>query len=329
MNRHLKYTVLVSMFSINCIALSACSQDAEFATIKHTANSEKPDQPISLSLSIEPGTLLPNQRPKVRLFGKYNLAKSYPVKIAVNEKNANNFDLSIEKLAAGEYRLLADIPYQRSFMGISTGNATQTITYDFLVHDTLAVSCFNFDNKKNDVMGWSSSHVYIDDKEEPISKATCPGLFFVNTSWPARLNETTEGGSLFVPVSSECFPKISNQMSKDPHWTFSINSPALASRQNWQKIKSINFRIATGTMPITIAPEIVFLIDKQKVSTNTSEPKKIFEIAGEGWNTLNYPVKLPKGAIVSDVKLHIYGVPEQTVGTEVNSIFIDGVCPVK
>ena len=119
-------------------------------------------------------------------------------------------------------------------------------------------------------------------------------------------------------------------MSKDPHWTFSINSPDLSTRQDWQKIKSINFRIATGTMPIKISPEVNYLLDGKAVSSQLStELKQTFEIAGEGWNTLEYPVALPKGAVVTSVKLHIYGVPEQTVGNDVNSIFVDGVCPVK
>jgi len=330
MTNKIKLPLLISIIIASSIVMSSCGQTADVATFSTTADKDKPNQPVTLMLSAESKRLLQGKKPTVRLFEKYNSASSYPVKIITDEKNPNKFEISTAQLAAGEYRILAEIPYQSSFLGIPTGSTTRTVSYDFIVHNTLAGSCFNFDNKQDDVMGWSSSHVYIEDREQPISKTSCPGLFFVNTSWPAKLNQTTEGGSLFVPVSSECFPKTSNQMSKDPHWTFSINSPDLSARQDWQQIKSISFRIATGTMPIKISPEVNYLLDGKKARSHIIEPsKKTFEIAGEGWNTLEYPLELPKGAIVTSVKLHIYGVPEKTVGNDVNSIFVDGVCPVK
>ena len=83
-------------------------------------------------------------------------------------------------------------------------------------------------------------------------------------------------------------------------------------------------------MPIKISPEVTYSLDGKKASSHIIDiPKKIFEIAGEGWNTLEHPIALPKGAIVTGVKLHVFGVPEQTVGIDVNSIFVDGVCPGK
>lgn len=98
----------------------------------------------------------------------------------------------------------------------------------------------------------------------------------------------------------------------------------------WQHIKSINLRVATNKIPVKILPEVHYSIGKQKTSTIYKDIlRKKFEIAGEGWNTIEYPFELPKEAIVTGVELHVYGVPEQTVGTEVNSIFIDGVCPKK
>ena len=71
-----------------------------------------------------------------------------------------------------------------------------------------------------------------------------------------------------------------------------------------------------------------YLLGNKKTSTifkNLFRSK--FELAGEGWSVIEYPFELPKEAIVTGVELHLYGVPEQTVSNEVNSLLIDGICP--
>jgi len=322
----IKTLLIVSILSI----LSACSDDTKVASVKTASNNNELEQTVAITLTIEAERLLKDKELQLRLFEKYNPANAYPVTAVADKKEPNTFEINPGVLAEGEYRLIIDIPYQTVWLGIINIDKTKTISHDFTVHHSLAGNCFNFDDKQNDVMGWSSSHVYTAAREQPVSETTCPGLFFVHTSWPATLNQTTEGGSLFIPISSGCFPKISNQLSEDPHWTFSVKSPDLTKMPEWQQIKSINLRVATNKIPVKILPEVHYSIDKQKTSTIFKDIlRKKFEIAGEGWNTIEYPFELPKEAIVSGVELHVYGVPEQTVGTEVNSIFIDGVCPKK
>jgi len=330
MNKTLKIKNLlyISLLLLSCVAISSCSQTAVSATIKQLSDRNEAYQKVSFILTATEGLMTEDRLPQAHVYDKYNSALSYSVSIGVDAKNKNQYNIDVENLPSGHYRLLIDIPTQQFFLGINTGIGTKTLTHDFKVHDTLAGNCFNFDNKDADVMGWSSSHVFIEAREEPVSTTTCPGLFFVNTSWPAKLNQTTEGGSLFVPISSECFPKTSNQMSKDPHWTFSVKSPDLSNKQEWQNINAINFRVATSKIPVQILPEVHYLLGNKKTSTifkNLFRSK--FELAGEGWSVIEYPFELPKEAIVTGIELHLYGVPEQTVSNEVNSLFIDGVCP--
>lgn len=324
----IKNLLHISLLLLSCFAISSYSQAAVSEAIKQLSERNEAYQKVSFTLTMTEVLLTENQLPQAYVYDKYNSALSYPVSIEVDNKNKNQYNIDVENLPSGHYRLLVEIPTQKFFLGINTGFGTKTLAHDFKVHDTLAGNCFNFDNKDADVMGWSSSHVFIEAREEPISTATCPGLFFVNTSWPAKLNQTTEGGSLFVPISSDCFPKTSNQMSKEPHWTFSIKSPDLTNKQEWQKISAINFRVATSKIPVQILPEVHYMIGSKTTSTifkNIFREK--FEIAGEGWSVIEYPFELPKEAIVTGVEIHLYGVPEQTVSNEVNSLLIDGICP--
>jgi hypothetical protein len=319
---------LFSIVSIVACSLSISSRADEVAVIKHAAEQEQQSQTLSVTLQVDPNEMIPGSSPVVHLYQKYNPNNKYPVTIKADEKKAGIFNISSGTLPSGSYRLIIDVPAHRTLLGINVGRRVSTLIHDFTVHQRLANSCFNFNDKAKEVMGWTSSHVYTVDREQPVSKPTCPGLFYVNTSWPAKLNETTQGGSMFVPISSECFPKTSNQMSGDPHWHFSIKSPDLATRTDWQHITSINFRVATNKIPVKVLPEVHYTLGKTSTSTIFKDVlRKKVEVAGDGWNTIQYPFMLPKEAVVTGVELHFYGVPEQTVGNEVNSIFIDGVCP--
>ena len=312
------------------LGLSACSEETLRATVKIVPNNSELEQSVNIRLTIENGLVNNDKQLQLQLLETYNPANTYPVTAIPDEKEANAYQINPGVLMAGKYRLIIGIPYQTTVFGLFNANRIKTVQHDFSVHDTLTSNCFNFDDKSDDVMGWSSSHVYTIARDQPVSETTCPGLFFVHTSWPAELNQTTEGGSLFVPIANNCFPKISNQLSEDPHWTFSVKSPDLTKMTEWQQIKSINLRVANNKIPIKILPEVHYTIDKQTTSTIFKDVlRKKYEIAGEGWNTIEYPFELPKEAIVNGVEIHIYGIPEQTVSDEVNSIFIDGICPKK
>ncbi|MGD8925876.1 MAG: hypothetical protein PVG20_03430, partial [Thioalkalispiraceae bacterium] len=320
--------LLFSMLSLAAVTISSYCQADEVAVIKHATEQEQQSQTLSVTLKIDPNKMIPGSSPTAHLYEKYNPGNSYPVTVKVDEKKPDIFDINSGTLPAGSYRLIIDIPVHRTMLGINVGHLVSTLIHDFTVHQRLSDSCFNFNDKAKEVMGWTSSHVYIVDREQPVSKPTCPGLFYVNTSWPAKLNETTQGGSMFVPISSECFPKTSNQMSGDPHWHFSLKSPDLSARPDWQHITSIDFRVATSKIPVKVLPEVHYTIGKTSTSTIFKDVlRKKVEIAGDSWNTVKYPFMLPKEAVVTGVELHFYGVPELTVGNEVNSIFIDGVCP--
>lgn len=322
--------LLISSLILAYSCLTACDRPLPVAEFKKSHEHDEYSQAVSVRLSVRAGQIPEGTVPDVRLFEKYNPTRSYPVNIEVDKKISDTFIIGAVNLPAGNYRMIAEIPYRSSFLGISTGKRSKTIIHDIVVHATLAGSCFNFNEKKDDVMGWSSSHVFAVGQEQPVSADTCPGLFFVNTSWPTKLNQKTEGGSLFVPISAECFPKTSNQMSEDPHWTFSIRSPNLTALKSWQKISSINLRVASGTIPVKVVPEVHYLFGDKKLGTRSiGETKKIFELSGDGWNLIEYPFELPESAIITGVELHFFGVPEQTVGDQVNSIFIDGICPKK
>lgn len=179
-------------------------------------------------------------------------------------------------------------------------------------------------------MDWSTHGVYIDNRDKPVSKETCPGLFYVNNSWPYPLNDTTHGGSLFVPISSECFPKTSPQLSQQSQWTFSLVSPDLRDRPDWQHIQSIRFHMATRSINLSVRPEVQYVYNNADRSTfSDTQSPTYYDINGGRWNDYEYAFKLPEGAIVTHVVFHVYGVPEKTVSDQVDSVYLDAVCPVK
>ena len=315
---NIKVLAFLSLF-----ALQGCEPGSEIIL----NDKIKAYHPFSITLTLKSDQTYANTHISARLFDKFNLENTYPVEVKEKQEEANQFNVNANNLGAGEYRLIVEVPYELKFLGLSFGEATKLITHDFRIHKNLPYVCFDF-NTMEELKGWQSSLVYIENKEEAFSKPTCPGLFFVHNDWPASLKQTTLGGSMFVPVSSECFPKSSNQLSKQTHWTFSISSPELNENKDWQNIKSISFRIASSAMPVKISPEIHYQLAESKAGTfNTQKPKASYEISGEGWSVIQHPLDIPEGATVNKIELHVYGIPEQTVTEGINSIFFDGICP--
>ncbi len=312
-----------SLTLICLLLLSGCEPVSEI--ILH--DEIKAYHPFSIDLSLMSDQPYTDKQISARLFDKFNLENTYPVEVKAKPDQENQFHINANNLGAGEYRLIVEVPYEISFLGITLSEATKLISYDFLIHKNLPYVCFDF-NSQDELKNWQSSLVYIENKEEAFSKATCPGLFFVHNDWPASLKQTTIGGSLFVPISSECFPKSSNQLSKQTYWTFSIQSPDLTANKDWQNIKSISFRVASSAMPIKISPEIHYQIDKSMAGIyNTNKPKTYYDVSAEGWNVIQHPLDIPMEATINKIEFHVYGVPEQTVTEEVKSVFFDGICP--
>lgn len=176
-------------------------------------------------------------------------------------------------------------------------------------------------------MGWSSHGVYIENRDKPVSKESCPGLFYINNSWPYALTDTSHGGSLFVPISSECFPKSSPQQGQ---WTFALVSPDLHERPDWQHLQGMRFHMATHSVNLSVKPEIQYLLNNNpKSSLEDIETQASYDINGGRWNDYEYDFKLPDKAVVTHVVFHVYGVPEKTVSDKVDSVYLDAVCPVK
>ncbi len=311
----------LALFSL--LFLTACEPASEIIN----KDEIKAYHPFSIGLSLKSSEPLLAKDIGARLFDKFNLENTYLIEVKEIPEELNQFELFSNNLGAGEYRLVIEVPYKIKLLGITFVNATKLITYDFMIRKNLPYVCFNFNNKE-DLKDWKISPVYIENKEEPFSKATCPGLFFVHNDWPADLKKTTVGGSIFVPVSNECFPKSNNQQSKQTHWRFSIQSPDLSENKDWQNLKAISFRVASSAMPLTLSPEVHYQLDKSKAGTyNTNQPKPGYEISGEGWKVIHHPLEIPQGAIVNKIELRVYGIPEQTVTDGIKSIFFDGICP--
>lgn len=307
------------------LLLSGCEPDIKIQPV----GEQKAYLPFSIGIDITSTDNEQTFKPEIRLFNKYNQADEQPVEAVNTPKTKHGYSIDVPYLKAGEYRLFVRVPYRNSLFGIHLWQSDKVMYQDFVVHSHLPYNCFNFDDKETAVDGWKSTHVYIDDKDKPVSQETCPGLFFVQNSWPWPLEHVAPGGSLFVPVSSECFPKTSSQVSKQTRWMFSVVSPDLGERTDWQNIKSIQFRIATNKISIKVRPELHFALGGKSSSTNTLvKVPSSFEISGNQWRVIDFPVSLPPDAKVKQLELHLSGIPEQTVGETVNSIFIDGICPV-
>ena len=133
-----------------------------------------------------------------------------------------------------------------------------------------------------------------------------------------------------MPVSSECFPKTSPQITQQSQWTFALVSPDLRDKPDWQHLQSIRFHMATRSINLSVRPEVQYMIgNTEKNTLNDAQPPVQYDVNGGRWNDYEYAVQLPRDAVVSHVIFHIYGIPEKTVGDQVDSLYLDAVCPVK
>lgn len=307
------------------LLLAGCEPEVKIQTI----NEQKAYMPFTIGFDITETEVEQTLEPEIKLVSKFNQENEIPVTAINTPKAKHAYSIDVRYLEAGEYRLFVRVPYRKSLLGIPLWRSHKIVSQDFIVHSNLPYTCYSFDNKDTAINGWKSTHVYIDDKDKPVSQETCPGLFFVQNSWPWPLEHVAPGGSLFIPVSSECFPKSSSQVSKQTRWMFSVVSPTLGEQTHWQNIKAVQFRIATNKINIKVKPEIHFIHGQKTSSTHKmSETPMSFEISGEQWRIIDFPITLPADSKVTQFELHISGIPEQTVGETVNSIFIDGICPI-
>lgn len=303
--------------------IMACEPAIHFDAAKLAGGST----PIQLGFRIE------NQdtdisEPRVRLFLKYNDTQQFNVTDKLKSTGDHAYSLTLSGIDAGEYRLVVEVPYSTRFMGFKLYEQVKSAAHDFVVHGDLPANCYGFDKTKNDLEGWTVKGVFVGNREKPLGKATCPGLFYVNHSWPFPLNETVQGGSIFVPVSDNCFPKPGQQATQNNRWQISFVSPDLSGNGHWQQLKRLAFRIATKSIPVQVSPEIHYQVGKDVRSTYWHKQlTPHYAVTGGQWVVIDHPVELPSVAKVTRLSLHVSGIPEQTVTTEVDSIFLDGVCP--
>lgn len=271
-----------------------------------------------------------SNHPVVLLFPLYQPLMARDLSQKLKRVDAGEYTLTLPALPPNKYRVVLEIPYTFRFAGIPLGTTTQRIISDFVIHRKLPASCFRFNNQQKDVMDWTSHGVYLDHRDKPVSKETCPGLFYTNSSWPFALNDSGHGGSLFVPVSSECFPKTSPQTSQPGLWTFALVSPDLRSRPDWQHLQAIRFHMATGSINVSVQPEIVYRLGNTRHSSleDVQAPSR-YDVNSGHWNDYEYAFQLPGNAVITHVIFHVYGVPEKTVSDNVDSIYLDAVCPVR
>jgi len=287
------------------------------------------EQGSTVSISVH-GSEPELSQAKILLFPKYQPMQIRELRGKLRLLEPGKFSLSLPALQPDEYRLVVEMPYAIKLAGMTLAHGNKQSISDFVIHQTLPPSCFRFDNKNKDLMGWESHGVFINNRDKPVSKETCPGLFFVNNSWPYALNDSGHGGSLFVPVSSECFPTSSPQTSQPGHWTFTLVSPDLQNRPDWQHLQAIRFHMATRTINISVEPEVQYVVENAHHNTRSDvEARAHYDINGGRWNDFEYDFKLPPNAVVTHVLFHVMGVPEKTVSDQVDSVYLDAVCPVK
>lgn len=269
-------------------------------------------------------------KPSIHLFPKYQPLQIQNLTDNLTQTRPGEYSLTLPNLPASEYRLVMEVPYTIKVAGLPIGGGIQSTYSEFVIRQTLPASCYRFDNQGKDLMGWTSHGVYINNRDKPVSKETCPGLFHINSSWPFPLTDTSHGGSLFVPISSECFPKTSPQLSQPGLWTFALVSPDLRELPEWQHLQAIRFHMATRSSNLTVRPEIQYTQDHNNSrSLSDVETPSRYDINGGRWNDYEYAFRLPDGATVTHIIFHVYGVPEKTVSDQVDSLYLDAVCPVK
>jgi len=311
--------------SIIALSLMGCEPHVQFdAAVAYQA-----DNPIKLKFHIRQEQTA-TQTPKVMLFHKYNITKQPDAMPQLTPVSDNTYVLQLSTLEAGEYRLVVTVPYANRFAGISLPTQETTAIFDFEVHGNMSMACFSFDKSNSDMQDWSVKGVYVGNRDKPLGNTTCPGLFYVHHSWPYSLNETVAGGSIFIPVSENCFPKPGQQAIQHNQWKISLVSPDLSAKPEWQQLQKRIFRAATRNIPVQISPELQYKIGNLHNSTYL-QPQLAphYPITGGQWSEIKHPVVIPKQAQVTRLILHISGIPEQTVTKEVDSIFVDGICPVQ
>lgn len=317
--------IIVTIVAASLFTLSGC----EPRVILKPLSEQKTHTPLSVGFDVSWDDSEPVAEPNAIVFNKYDLEDIQPLTVVATPKGSFAYEIKLEPVKAGEYRIVLTVPYRKRFLGIPLGTSKKLIVRDFSVHDNLPTTCYSFDEKDTSTIGWTVSNVYIDDKQEPFGKHSCPGLFYVENSWPWPIDKSSVGGSLFVPVSSDCFPKVSTQALNKTRWRFTISSPDLGEISHWQHIKAIQFRVATKDIPILISPSLTIrnldAPDKPSSELTTAD----YEIIGGKWRTIDVPITLTPKTRVEKFNLTVSGFPEQTVNNAVNSIFIDGICPIE
>lgn len=269
-------------------------------------------------------------KPVIHLFPKYQPSKIQNLADNLRQIKPGEYTLTLPKLQPDQYRVVMEVPYTIKLVGLPIGTGMQRSISDFVIHQALPASCYRFDNQGKDLMGWTSHGVYIHNRDKPVSKETCPGLFYINSSWPYPLTDTSHGGSLFVPISSECFPKSSSHLSQPGQWTFALVSPDLRDHPAWQHLQAIRFHMATRSVNLTVQPEVQYIHENNnRSSLSDVETPSRYDINGGRWNDYEYDFNLPAGASITHVIFHVFGVPEKTVSDKVDSLYLDAVCPVK
>lgn len=291
-----------------------------------------PQQPILIraKLSAQQQDILKQQ---VRIVPLYESVPepiaSYPVKHHAN----GIIEINAAALPPGAYRALLDTYYQRRIFGFKLGKYTHTTYQTFYVRPRLAPDCFSFDDETQQQMGWTASPVYTGYGDKEIASGNCPGLFYLKQhSWPSPINRHTQGGSLFVPIAQECFPAAKSQVSGAAAWTFELQSPDLSNNPAWQNIKAIKLHLATKNIAVEVQAIVDYLADKQRrnlLSTQDLAWVKQHRAVTGSWNSIQQPLRLPGKAMVTHVRLRFLGTANAVPADEVDSIIIDGICPVK
>lgn len=306
------------------IVLLGCEPSLEFDK-KETPQAAIPSE---LAFTIRKNSA--SELPVARLFPKYDSTRTIRLDKQISELAENKYQIHLPALPQGDYRLVLSVPYYLKIAGFHLVRRHKTVTYDFAVHGKLPADCFNFDDKNKGLQGWTVRGVFVGGREKPANTGNCPGLFYVNHSWPHQLNETVKGGSLFVPVASNCFPKPGQQVSGETRWAFTLMSPKLENKQQWQQIKSVVLRMATKSIPVVVSPEVFYQIDENKSSTYFHEKlTPQYQLSGGHWEVIKHSFNLPKRAQITQLAIHVLGIPEKTIGDAVDSIFLDGVCPAQ
>lgn len=323
----MKHLVVILSTSL----LAACGQES--AILPVPAQTAGQATAIEFVTSVEPAAIALMQ---ARIFPKYEptAARDFSTALKNNPANPERYLAEISGLQAGEYRVAIRLVYYQRLFGIELIRYTRVYTRDFMIHAPLSADCFRFDDKLKDVMGWSTTPVYLSAREQPVSASGCHGVFFANQGWPSALTDSaSSGGSLFIPVSNKCFPSATSNVLQPGYWYFTLSSPSLEQRPAWQNLKAIQFRVATKSINVDIKPEIVsssLPSGQLALPTGTkATPAGRYTSYPGNWRVIEHPVNLPKGSTIKQLRLQISGIPEETVKETVDAILIDGICPIK